>query len=191
VQGYAGARDDAFARSRECFRELEDWLSSEEAAGLQHAELEEQLEARGRELERRLLQDRLDASAAAEVRRHDVAGPDGAVRTRAERGRTRSLMSRFGQVTVSRIAYRSPGLCDVHPGDAALNLPEEKHSHGLRKLAAVESARGSMGGAIARATGVRIGKRQVEELARRAAAHVEEFYARRLLEDAEGGARWS
>ena len=85
-------------------------------------------------------------------------------------------MSKFGQVTVSRIAYRSPGLCNVHPDDAALNLPEEKHSHGLRKLAAIESARGSMGdagGAIARATGVRIGKRQVEELARRAAAHVE------------------
>jgi hypothetical protein len=187
VQGYAAARDDAFARSRECFRELEDWLSSEEAAGLQHADLEEQLETRGRELERRLLQDRLDASAAAEVRRHDVTGPDGAARTRAERGRTRPLMSKFGQVTVSRIAYRSPGLCNVHPGDAALNLPEEKHSHGLRKLAAIESARGSMGGAgdaIARATGVRIGKRQVEELARRAAAHVEEFYARRILEDA-------
>ena len=190
MQGYAAARGDAFARSRECFRELEDWLSSEEAAGLQHADLEEQLETRGRELERRLLQDRLDASAAAEVRRHDVTGPDGAARTRAERGRTRPLMSKSGQVTVSRIAYRSPGLCNVHPGDAALNLPEEKHSHGLRKLAAIEPARGSMddaGGAIARATGVRIGKRQAEELARRAAAHVEEFYARRLLEDAEEG----
>jgi hypothetical protein len=37
---------------------------------------------------------------------------------------------------VSRIAYRSPGRSNVHPLDAALNLPEEKHSHGLRRLAA-------------------------------------------------------
>ena len=58
MQGYSAARNDAFARSRECFRELEDWLSSAEAACLQHADLEEQLETRGRELERRLLQDR-------------------------------------------------------------------------------------------------------------------------------------
>ena len=73
-----------------------------------------------------------------------MAGEDGVVRTRAERGRTRPLMTRFGQVSVSRIAYRSPGRPNVHPLDAALNLPEEKHSHGLRKLAAIEAARGSM-----------------------------------------------
>ena len=61
----------------------------------------------------------------------------------------------------------------MHPLDAALNLPEEKHSHGLRKLAAIEAARGSheaAAAAIARAAGVTIGKRQLEELARRAAA---------------------
>jgi len=38
-----------------------------------------------------------------------VAGKDGVVRTRAERGRARPLMTVFGQVAVSRIAYRSPG----------------------------------------------------------------------------------
>src|SRR5260370_1033356 len=71
--------------------------------------------------------------------------------------------------------------------DAALNLPEEKRSHGLRKLAAVESARGSHEAAcdaVARATGVRIGKRQLEELARRAAAHVEAFYLQRVISPA-------
>jgi hypothetical protein len=91
-----------------------------------------------------MFQDRLRLTAALEERRHDVAGPDGVVRTRAERGRTRRLMTKFGLVTVSRIAYKAPGRENVHPADAALNLPEEKHSHGLRKLAAVESARGSM-----------------------------------------------
>ena len=171
MQGYVPAQDGAFAESRKCFRELEDWTASEEAAGLQHAELEEQLDVRGRELLRRLFQDRLDLTAAHEERRHDVTGEDGVVRTRAERGRTRPLVTKFGQVIVSRIAYRSPGRSNVCPLDRALNLPEEKHSHGLRKLAAVEAARGSIeaaGAAITRATGVKIGKRQVEELARRA-----------------------
>ena len=187
MQGYAPGQDEAFAESGKCFGELEDWLASEEAAGLQHGELEEQLDVRGRELLRRLFQDRLDLTAAREERRPDVAGEDGVRRTRAERGRTRPLMTRFGQVSVSRIAYRSPGRANVHLLDRELNLPEEKHSHGLRKLAAVEAARGSIeaaGDAVARATGVRIGKRQLEELARRCAAHVEAFYLFRVISPA-------
>ena len=190
MQGYACARDEAFALSRECFAELEEWAASEEAARLQHADLEEQLEMRGRELVRRLFQGRLDLLAADEERRDDVAGEDGVVRTRAEQGRARPLVTKFGQISVSRIAYRSPGLANVHPLDAVLNLPGEKHSHGLRRLAAVEAVRGSMeaaGTAIARATGVKIGKRQVESLTLRAAADVEGFYASRAPGPAPDG----
>ena len=190
MQGYASAcRDEAFTGAREQFAQAEEWLAGE-AAGLQHAELEEQLEVRGRELVRRLLQGHLDLLAGREERRDDVAGDDGVVRTRAERGRARPLVTRFGQVRVSRIAYRSPGRRNVHPLDAALNLPEEKHSHGLRKLAAIEAARGSheaAAAAIARAAGVTIGKRQLEELARRAAADVEAFYLQRLIEPSPDG----
>ena len=58
MQGYAPVRDDAFAQSRECFRELEDWLASGDAEVLQHADLEEQLEERGRELVRQLFHHR-------------------------------------------------------------------------------------------------------------------------------------
>jgi hypothetical protein len=187
MQEYVPAQDGAFAESRKCFGELEDWMASAGAAGLQHGELEEQLEARGRELMRLMFQDRLDLTAAQEERRHDVTGEDGVVRTRAERGRERPLVTKFGQVTVSRIAYRSPGRSNVHPADAALNLPEEKHSHGLRKMTAIEAARGSMeaaGAAITRATGVTMGKRQLEELARRCAAHVEAFYLQRVISPA-------
>ena len=190
MQGYVPARDEAFAESRKCFGELEEWAASEEAAGLQHADLEEQLEVRGRELMRQLFQGRLNAAAAAEERRYDVAGEDGVVRTRAERGRERPLMTKFGQVTVPRIAYRSPGRPNVHPADAALNLPEEKHSHGLRKLAAIEAARGSMEAACAavtRATGVQIGKRQAEGLVRRAAMDVDAFYLWRVILPAPDG----
>ena len=173
---------ERFARSREFFAEMEEWLSGPEAAGLTHADLEGQLGARGRELLRLLHQDHLDLWAAREQRQQKVTGADGVVRTRAETGHHRPLATVFGQVTVNRIAYRAPGAANVHPLDAALNLPEEKQSHGLRKLAAIESARGSFdeaAAAITRCTGVKTGKRQVEELARRAAADVDAFYADR------------
>ena len=49
-----------------------------------------------------MFQDRLGLTAAREERRRDVAGPEGAVRTRAERGQERALVTVFGQVTVSR-----------------------------------------------------------------------------------------
>ena len=65
MQGYAPGQDEAFAESRKCFGELEDWMASEEAAGLQHGELEEQLGVRGRELLWQLFQDRLDLTACA------------------------------------------------------------------------------------------------------------------------------
>jgi hypothetical protein len=187
MQEYAPVpEEDAFTQARECYGELEEWLAGE-AAGLQHAELEDGMDVRGRELLRRLFQGHLDLLAVREVRRHDVTGEDGIARTRAEKGRARSLVTKFGQVTVFRIAYRAPGAPDVHPLDVTLNLPEEKHSHGLRKMAAVEAARGSHEAAvaaIARATGVRIGKRQLEELARRAAADVEAYYLWRVIRPA-------
>ena len=79
----------------------------------------------------------------------------------------------------TRLAYRAKGQENLHLCDAALNLPEELHSHGLRELAAIEATRGSYEeaqGAISRATGVCLGKRQVEELAARAARDVGDFY---------------
>lgn len=63
-----------------------------------------------------------------------------------------------------------------------MNLPVEKHSHGLRRLAALEAARGSFeqaAVAIERATGVRLGKRQVEALAAAAAVDIDAFYTSR------------
>jgi hypothetical protein len=182
MPGYAERCGEEFARSRTCFAELEKWLAGGEAAALTHAELEEQLDERGRDLLRRLHQDHLDLRAAREQRREKVTGSDEVARTRVEPGHRRRLVTVFGEVTVTRMAYRAPGAANLHPADAELNLPEEKHSHGLRKLAAVEAARGSFesaAAAITRATGDVIGKRQVEELARRAAVDIGAFYAAR------------
>jgi len=173
---------DGFAASRERFGQVTGWLDGAEAAGLTAAELEDRVQADGRELLRQLCQDHLDLRAAREERLGQVAGTDGVTRSRAEHGHPRALSTVLGEVTVTRIAYRAPGAPNLHPADAALNLPSEKHSHGLRKLAAIEAPRGSFesaGQAITRATGVRVGKRQVEELAMRAAEDVAAFYAAR------------
>jgi hypothetical protein len=172
----------AFARSREAFAQAEGWLAGPEAAGLDHAAVEEQLAARGREIQRLLLQDHLDARAAAEPRRAQVTGPDGICRRRAEPGHARPLASVFGPVRVTRIAYRAPGSPSVHPADAELNLPAGKHSHGLSREVAAAAARGSFAQAcadITRQSGCKLGTRQCQQLARAAAADFDGFYASR------------
>ena len=71
-----------------------------------------------------------------------------------------------------------------------MNLPAEKHSHGLRQLAAIESSRGSFDAAVEaidRGTGQRLGKRQVEDLANRAAIDFDAYYRQRPAPTAEVG----
>lgn len=172
----------AFSAARSQFESVVRWLDGGEAAELTHAELEARLQDEGRELLRQLLQDHLDLRASREVRRKEVIGADGVARRRVESGHTRDLRTVFGEVTATRKAYRAPGHANLHPLDAELNLPEEKHSHGLRRLAGLESARGSFEGAadaIERVTGSKLGKRQVELLAQRAAEDFERFYEQR------------
>ena len=175
--------DGAFARSREQFESIVAGLGSPETGLVTHAELEERIGCQGRELLRCLFQDHLDLRTTREVRHTAVTGADAVVRRTVEPDHDRALSSVFGQVRVTRMAYRARGSVNVYPADAALNLPIEKHSHGLRRLAAVESVRGSFeaaGAAIGRVTGHDLGKRQVETLARRAAVDIDAFYAARV-----------
>jgi hypothetical protein len=179
---YAGELEDgSFARSEEAFAGVVGWLRGGESAGLTHAELEEQLEARHREMMRLLEQDHLDLRAAREQRRQRVTGPDGIARTRAEAGHGRSLSSVFGPVRVSRIAYRAPRARNVHLADAELSLPPGRHSWGLRKKVACGIVHGSFAQTCAQvraATGCALGKRQCQQLTRQAAADFDDFYAR-------------
>ena len=168
------------ADSRDCFEEVLAWLEGDEAAVMSHGKLEDELESRGRELLRRMLQDHLTLRAANEPRLAAVADDAGVVHAAVETGHRRTLATVFGQVQVERLAYRHRGHANLHPADAALNLPVERHSHGLRRLAAIESTRGSFeqaSAAITRATGQQVGKRQVEELTARTAVDVDDFYA--------------
>lgn len=144
-----------------------------------HAELEDRLSADAREVFRQLFQDHVDLRAEHEERLEGVAGAEGAVHGAVEAGHDRPLATVFGGVEVSRLAYRHRGEKNLYPADAVLNLPTELYSHGLRRMAAVESSRGSFDEAVVaieRATGQHVPKRQVEELAQRAAVDFEAFY---------------
>ena len=168
------------ADSRGCFEQLLGWLEGGQATGMTHAELEDELAFRGRELLRRMLQEHLTLRAANEPRLAAVADDAGIVHAVVEAGHRRTLATVFGHVQVERLAYRHRGHQNLHPADAALNLPDERHSHGLRRLAAIESTRGSFeqaSAAITRASGQGVGKRQVEELTARTAVDIDDFYA--------------
>jgi len=172
---------EVFDRSRRLFEEVVAGLADSGCSELTHAQLEDQLTERSRELMRSLFQDHLDLRASREQRLSEgVPGADGVMRARTERGHQRELATVFGTVTVTRIAYRAPDAANLYPADAVLNLPMGKHSHGLRRLAAIEAARGSFeqaSAAVERASGVRVGKRQLEALAGAAATDVAGFYA--------------
>ena len=176
------ADEDGFARSRAQFEEMLGSLSEDETAKLDHAELENRLDAEGRELLRLLYQDHLDLRAAREQRLDEVVDANGLSRPSVEASHARALTTIFGEVTVTRLAYRRRSQPDLHPADGVLNLPRERHSHGVRRLAATEAARGSFDDAteaIRSGTAAAAGKRQVEQLAARSAADFEAFYSRR------------
>ena len=168
-----------FSRSDALYGSLVGFLSGEEARGFTHDELETRLATCGRELLRQLFQDHLDLRADRERRASTVIDASGVAHQTIEADHRRALETIVGCVTVTRLAYRARGAENLHLQDAALNLPAERHSHGLRSLAATRATRGSYEeaqAAITRSTGVDLGKRQVEDLARRAALDVEGFY---------------
>jgi len=171
-----------FAESRLRFEEAVSWMSDPQADQLSHAVLEQRLDVAGREMLRQMLQDHFDLRAVREERLPAVVGEDAVERTHAERDHVRALATVFGQVDITRIAYRAKGADSRFVADVVLNLPVGLHSHGLRRVAAVEAARGSYEQAVAaieRSCGVAVGKRQVEALASAAAVDVDAFYTAR------------
>ncbi len=182
------AGEDPFGRSRERLEQIVGWLGGRDAGSLEHGELEAQLETVGRELLCALFQDHLDLRAGRERRLDRVCDIEGVERRAVEPDHRRALASVFGEVTVGRLAYRQRGEPNLYVADGVLNLPAERASHGVRRLAAIEAAAGSFEHATAQArerTGLGLGKRQVEELAVRAAVDFDAFYAERVSETDE------
>jgi hypothetical protein len=135
---------------------------------------------RGRELLRGLVQLALDTQAEREVRLPGVTGEDGVERARAEPGHGRPVVTLLGEVRVRRIGYRSGvrGVLSLFPRDAVLNLPPLGYSWALQRLAEMfcRSVSYEQGHEfVLAATGVSVGKRQLEQIVAAAAADAERF----------------
>ncbi|MCK4603410.1 MAG: ISKra4 family transposase, partial [Deltaproteobacteria bacterium] len=147
---------------------------------MSHSELERELEKRGRELMRILLQEHLDNRGPGQCDQ-PVQGVDGVERPRV-RLQERKLETVFGTVSVERAGYGQEATESLHPLDAELNLPNERYSLELRRRVAEEAAKSSFDEtleSIGKITGGHVPKRQVEELVKRAARDFDAFYQRR------------
>ena len=170
----------AYEQARENFEHIVGYLDSEEASSMTHSELERELEKRGRELMRILLQEHLDSRSPGHCNK-PVSGSDGINRSRL-RLQERKLETVFGTVSVERAGYGKEGAESLHPLDAELNLPDERYSLELRRRVAEEAAKSSFDEtfeSIGKITGGHVPKRQIEELVMRAAVDFDAFYEMR------------
>ena len=171
---------DPFGEVEVRFGAIVEVLRSMEAARMTESDLERRLDEEGRELLRQLLEAHLRMRSPGEAE-GPVADAAGVERTET-RAHQRQLVTSFGKIDLTRTGYAEPGRESLHPLDGDLNLARESYSLELRRKVAWEAARGSFEEAqeaVKRQTGVRIPKRQVEELTARAAADFQGFHLAR------------
>ena len=155
-------------------------LDSEESHSMKLSDLEQELERKGRDLMRILLQEHLDKLSPSRCEQA-VCGSDGIDRPNV-RPHDRKIETVFGTVSTSRAGYGNEGVASLHPLDAQLNIPPERYSLELRRRVAENAAKSSFDETletIEKTTGAHIPKRQVEELAQRAARDFDAFYETR------------
>ncbi len=91
----------AYDQARQSFEHMVGYLDSAEANTMTHSDLERELEKRGRELMRQLLQEHLDRRGPGRCQ-EPVCGADG-IERRRQRPQLRQLETVLGTVTVERI----------------------------------------------------------------------------------------
>jgi hypothetical protein len=189
-----------FSAARFAFRQLEAWLTADETNRVSEAQVEEQLQQRGRELLRLLLQAHLrqrgsgDVGPALRVWPAPAAAPGdpavaagaGPVRHGQKRPHERALRTTLGKVTVARTAYAARGQASVHPLDEQLQLPGRSFSYPLQQRLVWHAVQGPFGEAVAnvkQATGVKLSKRSAEQVVAEAAADFQAFYQQHAAAD--------
>jgi hypothetical protein len=168
---------DPFARSREMFEDLVIEASSARAFAIGHAEVEALLIAQGRAVVGRLYQDHFDLRHVQEPR--VVVVTDEGVSLKERRRSRRTLRTLLGEMVVWRWLYQAEGVCGRAPADAGLRLCEDGFSMGVRRELAQLCARDAYAPAVEtlkRLTGAHVAQRQAEQLVRRAAEDVCDFY---------------
>ncbi len=162
------------------FTRLESWLASGYALQLPLHQIECEQQAKGREVQRLLLQAHLlqrgngDVGPALLVQRED-----GQLRYSHRRPGTRSLTTIFGSVQLTRLGYSGPGSPTIYPLDQALALPARSFSYELQRRlvkAAVQNPFQESVPSIAELLGVSVSKRSLEEIVLDAAQDFDAFY---------------
>jgi hypothetical protein len=199
-----------FSQARFAFRQLETWLTSEEANLASEAWVEEQLDLRGREVLRLMLQAHLrqrgtgdvgaalrvfsppDAPVALTPPPDGPAPPDAGQAQPVRHGEKRlhglTLRTVFGKVEVTRTAYVAAGQDSVHPLDEQLRLPERSFSHPLQERLVHRVVQGPFGEAVADVehdTGIKMSKRSAEQIVQEAAVDFPAFNKQREVADAK------
>ena len=183
---------DGPASGLEAFGELERFLSDAAEAHLGLSELERGSERRSRELVRLSLQAHLDARGDGDVGEAiSIPGQDGQpVRLAYKRLHTRSVLTLFGELRVTRVGYGAPGREAVHPLDAELGLPERIYSYECQRRLIRGVICGPFDEAIAlvgEMTGITVPKRSAEQIVRDAGVDFDAFYAERAQADVKPG----
>ena len=172
------------------FSLLESWLASSTALQLPLHQIESQQQAKGREVQRLLLQAHLqhrgigDIGPALLLQQADVA-----VLYSHRRLSTRSLTTVFGTVELLRMGYSRPNAPGIFPLDKALALPARSFSYELQRRlvkAAVQNPFLESVQTIAELTGVSVSKRSLEEILPDAARDFDAFYQQRSVTPAAG-----
>lgn len=179
---------EEFYAAFEQFTNVVNQLRSHDTEQLDHGEVERFIEKEGHELLRHLFQGHLDHRAASETPLDSLEGSDGIVRAHHRQGCVTHLETLFGDVTVTRRSYSARGTTSLFPLDAALNLPPDKYSDGLRRRVAHEVAKASFDEtieSISETTAGHVPKRQSEEVVVQMTHDFEAFYETRKGQPAE------
>jgi hypothetical protein len=172
------------------FSQLESWLASPDALQLPLHLIESQQHARGREIQRLLLQAHLQHRGNGDVGPAlQLEQPDGEVLYSYRRMSARSLTTVFGTVELVRMGYFRPGAPSIFPLDQSLALPARSFSYELQRRlvkAAVQNPFLESVQTIAELTGVSVSKRSLEEILPDAAQDFDAFYQQRSVATAAG-----
>jgi hypothetical protein len=174
----------AAALGRQAFWDLERWLDSDSCRHLGLLDVERETEWRGQELLRLLLQSHIDGRGTGDVGAAlRVRSADGSeVLYTHKRLQVRSLVTVFGEVSVTRVGYGRPGHASLHPLDAELQLPARIYSYEIQRRLVKAAVQGPFDEAVRLLmdmNGIEAPKRSAEQLVLDASIDFERFYARR------------
>jgi len=178
-------------RGRAAFCDLERWLLSTSSMRLSLSGVESEAELRGQELLRLQLQAHLDrrgtGDCGAALR---VEWGDGRiVQYTHKRLRTRSVVTLFGPVSVTRMGYGRPGCGAVYPLDAELQLPARRFSYEVQRRVVKAAVLGPFDEALdvlSDTGGILMSKRTAEQIVLEASTDFDQFYAERTKADYAG-----